>query len=151
MKRKIKWKEVKNMSIQIRNRIKNSSDEVLKQIVENQKLRNKGEAIDFLCEQYLNSERIRVSEDRITNAVIKGLLAQLQPIRVRTGYIDKEMKIVLDLLNHIMLEGRFDKDELYDTVDWQSRAYRLSNERVQKQIDYFSQKKNNRSIDEGIE
>ena len=61
------------------------------------------------------------------------------------------MKIVLDLLNHIMLEGRFDKDELYDTVDWQSRAYRLSNERVQKQIDYFSQKKNNRSIDEGIE
>ena len=75
----------------------------------------------------------------------------MQPIRVRTGYIDKEMKIVLDLLNHIMLEGRFDKDELYDIVDWQSRAYRLANERVQKQIDYFSQKKNNRSIDEGIE
>ena len=68
MKRKIKWKEVKNMSIQIRNRIKNSSDEVLKQIVENQKLRNKGEAIDFLCEQYLNSN-YKCSYKRITISI----------------------------------------------------------------------------------
>lgn len=134
------------MSVQLRNSITESSDNVLKKIIVENKLRNKGEAIDFLCEQYLSQERIRLSEERIAMRVKKELSKDLNTIRVRTGYIDKEMKITLDMLNHIAIDGKFDGDMLYDTKTYESRIHRFSRERIQSLIEHYDQRKKDKQV-----
>lgn len=129
------------VSVQLRNRISERSDNVLRKIIEQENLQSKGEAIDYLCTEYLNNERIRLSEERIAKRVKKELEKDLNTIRVRTGYMDKEMKIALDILNHISIQGQFDGDLLFDTKNYESRIHRFSRERIQKMIEHFDQRK----------
>ena len=132
---------VNKVAVQLRNRISERSDNVLKKIIEQENLQSKGEAIDYLCAEYLTNERIRLSEERIAKRVKKELEKDLNTIRVRTGYMDKEMKIALDILNHISIQGQFDGDLLFDTKNYESRIYRFSRERIQKMIEHFDQRK----------
>lgn len=135
------------MVYQLRNSISDKSNEVLKKIVADEKLKNRGEAIDFLCAEYLSNERLKLSEERIALRVKKELSKELNIIRVRTGYADKGIKISLDLLNHIALQGKFDNDILFDTKDYKSRIYNLSEQRIQALIEHYDQKKKDRQLE----
>lgn len=135
------------MVYQLRNSISDKSNEVLKKIVADEKLKNRGEAIDFLCEEYLSNERLKLSEERIALRVKKELSKEINIIKVRTGYIDKESKIILDLLNHIALQGNFDNDILFDTKNYSSRIYISSTERIQSLIEYYDQKKKDKQLE----
>ena len=132
---------------QLRNSISDKSNEVLKKIISDEKLKNKGEAIDFLCSEYLSNERLKLSEERIALRVKKELSKELNISRVRTGYADKGIKISLDLLNHIALQGKFDNDILFDTKDYKSRIYNLSEQRIQALIEHYDQKKKDRQLE----
>lgn len=129
------------MKEQVRFSIEDRSKNILEKIKEENSFDTFGDAIDYLCTEYLTNERIRLSEERIAKRVKKELEKDLNTIRVRTGYMDKEMKIALDILNHISIQGQFDGDLLFDTKNYESRIYRFSRERIQKMIEHFDQRK----------
>lgn len=135
----------------MRNQIRVSLDDrgknILDKVKEDNNFLNYSEAISYLCEEYLSNERIKLSEERIALRVKKELSKDLNIIRVRTGYVDKEIKITLDLLNHIALQGKFDNDILFDTKNYKSRIYNLSEERIQALIEHYDQKKKDRQLE----
>ena len=53
----------------------------------------------------------------------------------------------MDLLNHIALQGKFDNDILFDTKDYKSRIYNLSEQRIQALIEHYDQKKKDRQLE----
>lgn len=132
------------MRNQIRVTLDDRGKNILNKVKEDNNFSNYSEAVAYLCEEYLLNERIKLSEERIALRVKKELSKELNIIRVRTGYVDKEIKITLDLLNHIALQGKFDNDILYDSKNYKSRIYNLSEKRIQALIEHYDQKKKDR-------
>lgn len=135
----------------MRNQIRISLDDrdknILNKVKADNDLSSYSEAVSFLCEEYLTNEKINLIEERIALRVKKELSKEINIIKVRTGYIDKESKIILDLLNHIALQGNFDNDILFDTKNYSSRIYISSTERIQSLIEYYDQKKKDKQLE----
>ena len=103
--------------------------------------------LELLHKQNLDNSQNQIINDLVYDIFKKELSKELNIIRVRTGYADKGIKISLDLLNHIALQGKFDNDILFDTKDYKSRIYNLSEQRIQALIEHYDQKKKDRQLE----
>lgn len=107
------------------------------------------EAIDLMVKELEEQDTKELVADQIAQAtanyVIEGLKRKyLDPLRIRTGYADKQTKVLIQMMNHLMVKGDFDDPNIITTDIHSSTALKVSEEKIQKEIEHFKQRKNTR-------
>ncbi len=130
-------------------RVEESTKEFLMNYKYGNRLLTQGEAIDELVKQFQTEKANQLVADQIAQAtanyVIEGLKRQyLDPLRIRTGYADKQTKVLIQMMNHLMVKGDFDDPNIITTDVHSSTALKVSEEKIQKEIEHFKQRKNTR-------
>lgn len=130
-------------------RVEESTKEFLMNYKYDNRLLTQGEAIDELVKQFQTEKTNQLVADQIAQAtanyVIDGLKRQyLDPLRIRTGYADKQTKVLIQMMNHLMVKGDFDDPNIITTDVHPSTALKVSEEKIQKEIEHFKQRKNTR-------
>lgn len=65
----------------------------------------------------------------------------LDPMRIRTGYVDKQTKALLEVMNHIIVKGEFDQENVITTDVLEANVLTTAQDKVQKDIEHFRQRK----------
>ncbi|OEH83632.1 hypothetical protein BCR26_08700 [Enterococcus rivorum] len=73
----------------------------------------------------------------------------LDPLRIRTGYADKQTKILMEMLNHVIVKNGWDDTNVVTTDHHKSNVYAMSEEKIVKQIEHFKQRKASKEVAKG--
>lgn len=107
---------------------------------------NSSQVISFLIRNYKDTQ----SEERLAELISDKTMEKfsnlykkkyLDPIRIRTGYIDKNSQILLDLINSIITYFNID---YYSAVDAPAYTTKQSIDNVNERISNLKQIKNNK-------
>lgn len=127
-------------------RTSQSTKEFLLAFMKDHKCRSQGEALDALVAQVQNQETNLFVADLVaeqtTAQVIDSLKkSYLDPMRIRTGYVDKQTKALLEVMNHIIVKGEFDQENVITTDVLEANVLTTAQDKVQKDIEHFRQRK----------
>lgn len=78
------------------------------------------------------------------NAVLKELMPKFDILRTRTGYADKQTKVMLEVLNSMIIALRLTDSPAVTTDILESEILKGSTQRINDQIEHFKQKKDAR-------
>ncbi|OTO03242.1 hypothetical protein [Enterococcus sp. 5B3_DIV0040] len=122
-----------------------------------------GTAIEELVEQARaeqdHHELAEIISDVVTNNILEELKEKLDVIRVRTGYADRQTKVLTEVLNHIVNALEIDRMPEDVVLTTRSKTYVLdeAEKRISEQIAHFKQQATAKKAakegrkDEGIE
>lgn len=79
------------------------------------------------------------------NAVLKELMPKFDVLRTRTGYADKQTKIMLEVLNSMIVGLRLTDSPAVTTDILESEILTGSTKRINDQIEHFKQQKDARN------
>ena len=110
------------------------------------KCRSQGEALDDLVSQVQNQETNLFVADLVAEQTAARVIdslkkSYLDPMRIRTGYVDKQTKALLEVMNHIILKGEFDQENVITTDVLEANVLTTAQDKVQKDIEHFRQRK----------
>ncbi|MBW9324033.1 hypothetical protein [Enterococcus casseliflavus] len=127
-------------------RISQSTKEFLLSYMNDHKCRSQGEALDDLVAQVQNQETNLFVADLVAEQTAARVIdslkkSYLDPMRIRTGYVDKQTKALLEVMNHIILKGEFDQENVITTDVLEANVLTTAQDKVQKDIEHFRQRK----------
>lgn len=135
--------------VRLNMRVTEEAKDYLERYGELNHCRSQGEAFQLMVREIEQKDSRELVSDQIAqstaNYVIDGLKRQyLDPLRIRTGYADKQTKVLIQMMNHLMVKGDFDDPNIITTDIHSSTALKVSEEKIQKEIEHFKQRKNTR-------
>lgn len=119
--------------------------EILEEIQQSEGLRSLGDAVSFLVSNYRQSQPDITSALYISEMVSRNLKDQYDVIRIRTGYAEKYLRILLDMFNHYIIETGQDLvlGEEAKLIDKEaSLIYRKSEQAYGNKINRYKENKN---------
>lgn len=91
-----------------------------------------GEGLQRLFDEYQLLTQQVSNRENLAKAIAKEIKPQLDPIRIRTGYVDKNVRVLLNLLNsYIIVSGMEDS---IPTTDIVAESVRQTQQQVADQI-----------------
>lgn len=104
------------------------------------------DAVDKLVHRDSARENDQLSSDVIASLVADKVAESLtrtylDPIRIRTGYADKQTKALLEVMNHLVVKNGWDGPNIVTTDIRKSNVLTVSEEKITKQIEHFKQNK----------
>ncbi|MGY3725456.1 hypothetical protein [Granulicatella balaenopterae] len=140
------------MSESIRLRISSKTKTQVDMLKDEYKLKTYGDVVEFLMNQYFLQEQIRLSEKTISKLVSEILLENLKPmienINRKTGYIDKNVQINTDMLNHLIVGENLDALYAHSIKNNPTKVYKMMVEQMNEDIKNKQVKKNYREGNE---
>lgn len=121
------------------------SKEKLNQIMANTGARSYGEAIEHVLHQLETSDSNKllaeILSDEIAKKVTKELKEPIDILRRRTGYADRQTKIITEMLNHSINTLQIDRPEQQVVLTNKSKTAVLTaaEKRIKEQLDHFAQ------------
>lgn len=98
----------------------------------NRNLRSRGEALEELFQEYMLIKAQLEKQNSLAKAIAAEIKPQLDPIRIRTGYVDKNVRVLLNLINsYIIISGMEDSIPVTDVV---AESVRNTQQQVADQI-----------------
>lgn len=80
-------------------------------------LKSRGEALEELFKEYAMLKVQAESQSSLAKAIAKEVKPQLDPIRIRTGYVDKNVRVLTNLLNsYLIISGMEDAIPVTDVM-----------------------------------
>ena len=80
-------------------------------------LASRGEALEELFREYVAFKRKVQQENILAKSIAKEIKPQLDPIRIRTGYVDKNVRVLTNLLNsYLIISGMEDAIPVTDVM-----------------------------------
>lgn len=107
------------------------------------------DAVDRLARESSEREGNEIVSEVIasmtTDKVVEALKrTYLDPLRIRTGYADKQTKALLEVLNHLIVKNGWDAENVITTDIRKSNVLETSEKKIAKQIEHFKQNKTTR-------
>lgn len=104
------------------------------------------DAVDQLVRECQATESQTLLAEVIANATADKLVEALKrtyldPLRIRTGYADKQTKALLEVMNHIIVKNGWDAENVVTTDVRKSNVLTAADEKITKQIEHFKQNK----------
>jgi hypothetical protein len=91
-----------------------------------------GDGLQHLFAEYQSLKQQVSDRESLAKAIAKEIKPQLDPIRIRTGYVDKNVRVLLNLLNsYIIINGMEDSLPVTDVV---AESVRNTQKQVADQI-----------------
>lgn len=121
------------------------SKEKLIKIMAETGARSYGEAIEQVLHQLEVSDANKllgeILSEEIANRVIKELKEPIDILRRRTGYADRQTKVITELLNHMINTLQIDRIEerVVLTSKAKTNALSAAEKRIKEQLDHFAQ------------
>jgi hypothetical protein len=105
-----------------------------------------GDVIDNLVAEKRSQEKEEIVTDTfvelVSDAVVNKLKRQyLDPLRIRTGYADKQTKAIIEILNHVIVKNAWDGPKPFTTDVHMTTTVQEAQDKIQRDIEYFKQKK----------
>ncbi|WP_125583108.1 hypothetical protein [Lacticaseibacillus suibinensis] len=95
-------------------------------------LASRGEALEKLFNEYVVLKKQNQSDNDLAKAIAREIKPQLDPIRIRTGYVDKNVRVLTNLLNsYLIISGMEDSIPVTDIV---AESLRETQKQVADQI-----------------
>lgn len=104
------------------------------------------EAIDKIVNEASTNQTNQLVAEVIATATADKLVEALKrtyldPLRIRTGYADKQTKALLEVMNHIIVKNGWDAENVVTTDVRKSNVLTAADEKITKQIEHFKQNK----------
>lgn len=91
-----------------------------------------GEGLQHLFVEYQSLQKQLSDRESLAKAIAKEIKPQLDPIRIRTGYVDKNVRVLTNLLNsYLIISGMEDSIPVTDIV---AESLRETQKQVADQI-----------------
>lgn len=108
--------------------------------------RSQGEAIEKMIQELSVSNANELVSDLVAEQTAARVIdslkkSYLDPMRIRTGYVDKQTKALLEVMNHIIVKGQFDQENVITTDVLEANVLTTAQNKVQKDIEHFRQRK----------
>ncbi|MBO0423394.1 hypothetical protein [Enterococcus plantarum] len=87
-------------------------------------------------EQLLANVIATVTAEKIIEALKR---TYLDPLRIRTGYADKQTKALLEVMNHVIVKNGWDAEKVITTDVRKSNVVTEAEGKITKQIEHFKQ------------
>lgn len=95
-------------------------------------IQSRGEAFEKIFCEYQSLRKEVSDRTSLAKTIAKEIKPQLDPIRIRTGYVDKNIRVLLNLLNsYIIINGMEDSIPVTDVV---AESVRNTQKQVSDQI-----------------
>ncbi|MGX6962239.1 hypothetical protein [Vagococcus xieshaowenii] len=126
-------------------RMTSEGKEWLTEYMKNSQSRSLGEAIDKLIIQTKSQNQNQLLGEILSEEIATRVIAELkEPIdilRRRTGYSDRQTKVLTEVLNHMVNTLQLDrmKNEVVTTNLAKTNVMMVAEERVKEQLDHFAQ------------
>lgn len=106
------------------------------------------DALDNLVSRLVNVPGENLVGDVLATAVaekvMEGLKNDLTGFRIRTGYVDKQTKAMLEVLNHMIIKLALDGEHIITTDVRKANALQVSQDKIQREIEHFKQAKHSK-------
>ena len=80
-------------------------------------IRTLGDGLQHLFVEYRQLQRQVADQENLAKAIAKEVKPQLDPIRIRTGYVDKNVRVLTNLLNsYLIISGMEDAIPVTDVM-----------------------------------
>lgn len=80
-------------------------------------LASRGEALEEIYTEYVALKKNHENGNTLAKAIAKEIKPQLDPIRIRTGYVDKNVRVLTNLLNsYLIISGMEDAIPVTDVM-----------------------------------
>ncbi|MBO0474867.1 hypothetical protein JZO86_14285 [Enterococcus ureasiticus] len=104
------------------------------------------DAVDTMSQQLAALEGQHLLADVIAEATAQKIVDSLKrtyldPLRIRTGYADKQTKAMLEVLNHMIVKNGWDAENVVTTDVRKSNVLTAAEGKITKQIEHFKQNK----------
>jgi len=125
--------------------ISNDSKEELIKIMAQTGARSYGEAIEKVLHQLKTADANKllgeILSEEIATRVIKELKEPIDILRRRTGYSDRQTKVITEMLNHMINALQIDRIEEQVVLTNKAKTNTLSaaEKRIKEQLDHFAQ------------
>lgn len=125
--------------------ISNDSKEELIRIMAQTGARSYGEAIEKVLHQLKAADANKllgeILSEEIATRVIKELKEPIDILRRRTGYSDRQTKVITEMLNHMINALQIDRIEEQVVLTNKAKTNTLSaaEKRIKEQLDHFAQ------------
>lgn len=99
-------------------------------------------------DQIISESKIRGTNelvaDTIATKTAEHIVDQLKrtyldPLRIRTGYADKQTKALLEVMNHVIVKNGWDAEKVITTDVRKSNVVTEAEGKITKQIEHFKQ------------
>lgn len=95
-------------------------------------IQSRGEALEQIFCEYQSLKKEVSEQTNLAKAIAREMKPQLDPIRIRTGYVDKNVRVLLNLINsYIIINGMEDSIPVTDVV---AESVRNTQQQVADQI-----------------
>lgn len=107
---------------------------------------SRGQTIEFLLEEYKSGSRLLEQAEFFSKMVSKQILKDTQEkydvLRIRTGFADKHLKLLLDIINHLIISRGHDvasEQTALMTDNYPSNIYEKALKKYDHQLTHFQQ------------
>lgn len=115
-------------------------------------LKSIGNVIEFLLENYSLEQNSTMQAELISKLVAENQKEFFDILRVRTSFMDKHLKIILNIINDTLIHKGLDMDDQFEIATYNknpSVIFKKSKEKVEDEIRYFREQKLMRNNNEG--
>lgn len=126
--------------------------ELIFNIKEEKNLDSLGAVIEFLLENFSNEQSIYRQSQLIATELAEQQKEFFDILRVRTSFMDKHLKIILNIMNDTLIHKGLDMDDQFEIATYNknpSVIFKKSKEKVEDEIRYFREQKLMRNNNEG--
>lgn len=107
----------------------------LEQYMNDNGINSRGEALESIFNQYMDYKKQAADQETLAKEIAKEIKPQLDPIRIRTGYVDKNVRVLLNLVNAYILVNGLEND--IPVTDIVTTPVRKTQTQVSDQIHAF--------------
>lgn len=129
-------------------KVKSETIEKILRYQEDNGFRYPGDALDHLINEATEVREEGLVGDVLATAVaekvMEGLKNDLTGFRIRTGYVDKQTKAMLEVLNHMIIKLALDGEHIITTDVRKTNALQVSQDKIQREIEHFKQAKHSK-------
>lgn len=104
------------------------------------------DAFDHIVEEAKTNQANQLIADVIATTTAEKIVdmlkrSYLDPLRIRTGYADKQTKALLEVMNHVIVKNGWDAENVVTTDVRKANVLTAADEKITKQIEHFKQNK----------
>lgn len=112
----------------------------------NNNCRSFSEAFDHIIDEAKTNQANQLIADVIATTTAEKIVdmlkrSYLDPLRIRTGYADKQTKALLEVMNHVIVKNGWDAENVVTTDVRKANVLTAADEKITKQIEHFKQNK----------
>lgn len=112
-----------------------------------------GDVIEYLIDNHFQSQSQEDYANHLAEVISRKVLEEqyerLDILRRRTGFADKQLKILMNMFNHLIIERQFDLESdvfYFDYKNSPSKLYQKALENFDEEINHYKERKKQNEI-----